>query len=235
VQTKDLLKSQEIIEDIISTFRDDFSKYRARMPALVLSEVFESVMQQAQGKFIYEHAAVETGNARVKQALDLLIMAGLAIPVTHSAANGIPIGAEINPKYRRIIPCDTGIFLHILGIEIAKILLSDDFKTVNQGALAEIHAGLELLKSGGTHARRQLYCWVREKAQSSAQIDYLIQSGSSIIPIEVKSGTQGGMKSLNIFMKEKNIKRGIRTSLENFAQEDKFDIYPLYAISNLYA
>jgi len=234
VQTRDLLKSHKIIEDIITTFRDDFSKYRAKMPALILNEVFESVMHQAQGKFIYERAAVETGNARVKQALDLLVMAGLVIPVTHSAANGIPIGAEINPKYRRIIPCDTGIFLHILGIDMAKILLADDFKTVNKGALAEIFAGLELIKNGGTHARRQLYCWSREKAQSSAQIDYLVQQGTEIVPVEVKSGAQGGMKSLEIFMKEKNISRGIRTSLENFAKREKFDIIPLYAISNLY-
>ena len=233
-QTRELLDSQKILEDIITNFRDDFSKYRTKMPALVLNEVFESVMNQAQGKFIYERAAVETGNARIKQALDLLIMAGLVIPVTHTAAGGIPLGAEINPKNRRIIPCDTGLFLHILGIDKSQILLTDEFKTINRGALAEIHTGLELVKNGGNHARRQLYCWSREKAQSSAQIDYLIQRGSAIIPIEVKSGTQGGMKSLNIFMKEKNILHGIRTSLENFAKKDNYDIYPLYAISNLY-
>lgn len=234
VQDRELLGSQKIIEDIITAFRDDFSKYRARMPSLIINEVFESVMRQAQGKFIYEKAAFQTGNARIKQALELLIMAGLAIPVTHSAANGIPLGAETNPKCRRIIPCDTGIFLHILGIDKSQILLADDFKTVNQGALAEIFAGLELLKNAANHARRQLYCWSREKAQSSAQIDYLIQQGSSIVPIEVKSGTQGGMKSLSIFMKEKNINYGIRTSLENFAYKDNLDIFPLYAISNLY-
>jgi predicted AAA+ superfamily ATPase len=204
------------------------------MPGLFLNEVFESVMKQADGKFIYEHAAEGAGNARVKQALDLLIMAGLAHPVTHSAANGIPLGAEANPKYRRIIPCDTGIFLHILGIEKSEILLARDFKAINRGTLAEIFAGLELLKNGSTHAQRQLYCWHREKAQSSAQIDYLIQRGSAIIPVEVKSGTQGGMKSLRLFMKEKNIRHGIRTSLENFSKKDGFDVYPLYAISNLY-
>jgi predicted AAA+ superfamily ATPase len=234
VQGRDLLHSQEVLEDLLTAFRDDFSKYRSKMPALVLNEVFESVMHQVEGKFVYERTATETGNARVKQALDMLIMAGLAHPVTHSAANGIPLGAEINPKYRRIIPCDTGIFLHILGIEKSDILLADNFAAVNRGALAEIFAGLELLKNGGTHARRQLYCWHREKAQSSAQIDYLIQQGSTIVPVEVKSGTQGGMKSLSIFMAEKNISRGIRTSLENFARKDDFDIYPLYAISNLY-
>jgi predicted AAA+ superfamily ATPase len=228
-----LLRSQETIEDLLVTFRDDFAKYRSRIPALLLNEVFESVMHQVDGKFIYERAALETGRVRVKQALELLSMAGLAHPVTHSAANGIPLGAETNAKYRRIIPCDTGIFLHVLGMASAELLLAEDFKAVNRGALAELFVGLELLKSSSTHAQRQLYCWHREKRQSSAQIDYLIQRGQRIIPIEVKSGTRGGMKSLNLFMKEKNIKAGIRTSLENFSREDNFDIYPLYAVSNL--
>ena len=234
VQSRDLLHSHEVLEDILVAFRNDFSKYRLRMPFLVLNEVFESVMHQAEGKFVYEHAATGIKNVRVKQALELLIMAGLAHPVTHSAANGIPLGAEANPKYRRIIPCDTGIFLHVLGIEKPDILLAKNFKAINRGALAEIFAGLELLKNGSTHARRQLYCWHREKYQSSAQIDFLIQKGLSITPIEVKSGTQGGMKSLKLFMQEKNICRGVRASLENFAEKDSFDIYPLYAISNLY-
>jgi predicted AAA+ superfamily ATPase len=198
-----------------------------------MDEVFGSVMHQTEGRCVYERAALEKGNVKVKQALDLLIMAGLVHPVTHSAANGIPLGAEANSKYRRIIPCDTGIFLHILGINTAEILIADDFKTVNRGALAEIFAGLELLKSSSTHIQRQLYCWHREKRQSGAQIDYLIQRSSAIVPIEVKSGTQGGMKSLQIFMQEKNIRRGVRTSLENFAREERFDIYPLYALSNL--
>jgi Holliday junction resolvase-like predicted endonuclease len=79
----------------------------------------------------------------------------------------------------------------------------------------------------------QLYCWVREKKQSSAQIDFLIQQGEQIVPIEVKAGTQGAMQSLRIFMEEKKIKKGIRTSLENFGQYENIDIYPMYAISNL--
>ena len=54
-----------------------------------------------------------------------------------------------------------------------------------------------------------------------------------IIPIEVKSGTQGSMQSLHLFMKEKNIKRGVRTSLENFGRYGDIDIYPLYAIGNI--
>ena len=69
--------------------------------------------------------------------------------------------------------------------------------------------------------------------RGNAQIDFLIQKGSNIIPIEVKAGTQGSMQSLRLFMKEKQIKRGVRTSLENFGCLDDIDIYPLYAIGNL--
>jgi len=188
-KNRNLLQSHEVLEDLLNTFRDDFSKYRSRMPSLILNEVFNSVMHQSEGKFIYEKAAIDVKNTQVKQALDLLIMAGLAHPVTHSDANGIPLGAEINPKYRRIIPCDTGIFMHILGIEKSEILLADDFKNINRGTVAEIFTGLELLKKSGNHSQQQLYCWHREKAQSSAQIDYLIQRGQDIIPIEVKSRT----------------------------------------------
>jgi hypothetical protein len=56
--------------------------------------------------------------------------------------------------------------------------------------------------------------------------------GDQIYPIEVKSGTQGAMQSLRVFMNEKRLAKGIRTSLENFCSYDDIDVYPLYAISN---
>jgi hypothetical protein len=60
-----------------------------------------------------------------------------------------------------------------------------------------------------------------------------VQKGSRIIPIEVKSGTQGSMQSLRLLMKEKHIERGVRTSLENFGRYEDIDVYPLYAIGNV--
>jgi predicted AAA+ superfamily ATPase len=176
---------------------------------------------------------VEARNSQVKEALDLLIMAGLVIPVTHTSANGIPLGAEANYKFRRIIFNDTGIFQRVLGLDAAELYFSDDFKTVNRGALAEIFVGLELLKGASCYNPIQLYYWQREKKQSNAQIDYLVQDGEQIVPIEVKSGTRGSMQSLNLFMAEKKLTRGVRTSLENFGKSGNIDIYPLYAISNL--
>lgn len=234
VKSQNILHCQEILTDLVISFRDDFSKYKKKVPGLRIAEVFESVAQQSEGKFIYEKVSTGLNNAQVKQALELLIMSGLIYPVTHTAANGIPLGAEINPKYRKMIFSDTGLFQRVLGLDTSHLIFADDFKTINRGAIAEIFVGLEILKSASCYDPKQLYCWAKEKNKGNAQVDYVVQVGEKIIPIEVKSGSQGAMQSLRIFMNEKNISTGIRTSLENFCSYDKIHVYPLYVISNIF-
>ena len=233
VHSQDLLKCQELLNDLVLTFRRDFHKYKQKIPGNRIAEVFQSVANQVNGKFIYEKAAIGASNYQVRQALDLLIKAGLVIPVTHTAANGIPLGAEKNSKYRRMLMCDTGLYQRTLGLDTAALLLSDDFKVVNRGAIAEMFVGLEIIKSTSPYEEAELYCWVREKKNSQAQVDFVVQKGEQIFPIEVKSGTQGSMQSLREFMNEKKTEKGIRTSLENFFQLENIDAYPMYAISNL--
>jgi len=233
IKNQDFIRCQNALNDILVSFRNDFAKYKKRVPAIRINEVFESVVKQAEGKFVYERAAVQSSNRQIKDALELLIMAGLVYPITHTAANGIPLGSEVNPKIQRMFLFDTGLFQRILGLNVSDILLSNDFKTINRGALAEIFVALELVKNASCYSPVGLYFWQRDKSQSKAQIDFLIQKHNQIIPIEVKSGTQGAMQSLRLFMTEKNIKRGIRTSLENFSCYENIEVFPMYAISNI--
>jgi predicted AAA+ superfamily ATPase len=233
VANRDFSRCQRILNDLLISFRTDFAKYKSRVPAARINEVFEAVANQAGGKFVYEHAAEQASNRQIKDALELLIMAGLVYPVTHTSANGIPLGAEINPKFRRMFLFDTGIFQRILGLDVSHILLANDFKAINGGVLSEIFVGLELLKASPCYYPAALYYWQREKYQSNAQIDFVIQKNEQIIPVEVKSGTKGSMQSLFLFLNEKKLEYGVRTSIENFAQYDKVKVYPLYAISNI--
>jgi predicted AAA+ superfamily ATPase len=198
-----------------------------------INEVFSSVSQQVEGKFVYEHVSQNLNNEQVKKSLELLLMAGLCYQVTHASADGLPLGAGINPKYRRIIPFDTGVYQRILNLNISDILLSSDFDTINKGAVAEIFVGCELKKNASCYSDEELYCWVREKKNANAQIDFVVQRSETIVPIEVKSGKQGKMQSMWVFMKEKESSYGIRTSLENFAKYQNIHIYPLYAIGNI--
>jgi len=232
IKTGSLLKSQMALDDLITTFRGDFAKYKKRTSSIYIENIFESVAHQVDGKFVYERVA-HLNNSQVKKSLELLIMAGLVIPVTHSSANGIPLGAEANFKRRRMLLLDTGMFLRILDFDASQIAIADDFKAINMGSLAEMFVGLEILKASSCYMPHQLFYWHREKKQSTAQVDYVIQKNSRIIPIEVKSGLKGAMPSLRLFMQEKNSEAGIIASLENFGEIDNVEIYPLYAISNI--
>ena len=72
-----------------------------------------------------------------------------------------------------------------------------------------------------------------KRRNSSAEIDYLIESGQDIIPIEVKRGVQGGLKSMNIFIDGKKVKYGIKVSQHHFDILDKIKSVPLFAIEKI--
>ena len=120
-----------------------------------------------------------------------------------------------------------------LKLDISKLFLGETLEQINRGSLAEMFAGLEIIKKMPCFSSVQLYYWQREQRGSQAEVDYLIENGTNIVPIEVKAGTRGAMQSLHLFIEEKNVERGVRTSLENFGKIDKIDIYPIYAISNI--
>ncbi|MDR1951859.1 MAG: ATP-binding protein [Bacteroidales bacterium] len=230
-ENQDIMACQIALNDLINSLKSDFSKYKARVPEMRITTAFESVVNQAGGRFNFSKAE-QLNYYQVKESIELLEKAGLIIPVIHSSANGIPLGAEVNFKKQKIILLDTGIFQHLLGLKLSDVLFSNDIEVVNKSAIAEMFVGLELIKSAPFDRPRNLYFWTREKEKSKAEVDYVLQLGRKIIPIEVKSGKTGKMQSMHLFIEEKKSEYGIRTSLENFSQYDKIKVYPLYAIAN---
>jgi uncharacterized protein len=233
VENRDLLKVQEILDDIIISLKSDFSKYKKRVPTIRITEVFESVIAQNGGKFKFANAASNASQVQIKETVELLIMAGLVIPVTHSSANGIPLGAEADVKKRKIILFDTALFQRILGLNIGELLANKSFEMINKGAIAEMFFGLEWLKYGTPTQSENLYYWHRESTNGNAEIDYVVQKGENIVPIEIKASTKGSMQSMFQFLKEKKIAKGIRISLENFSTYENIEVIPIYAISTL--
>jgi len=233
VNSKDLLEVQRVLNDLLISVQADFAKYKTRVPGARLVEVFNAVARQMAIKFTYSYPNATLNNLQIKEALELLKMAGLVYAVTHSAANGIPLGAEINPKKIKYLLFDTGIFQRILGLNIADLLISDDFNAINKGNIAELFVGLELLKAESCYQKTDLFYWQREAKNSQAEVDYVCQFNNAIVPVEVKAGTKGSMQSLYLFLKEKKLSFGFRLSLENFSKMEQINILPVYAVSNL--
>lgn len=233
VESNDLTKCQRTLNDLVVAYKDDFKKYRKRISEERLSMVLESVARQREGRFVYSNVNDNLSLSQVKLTLEMLIKAGLVYPVVHTAANGIPLGAEVNERYQRMAIFDTGILLRMLGVNLAEIFSQGIENMVNKGSLAEIFVAGELVKTSSCYEPPQLFCWHREKKDSQAEVDFVIQRNADIIPIEVKSGTRGSMQSLRIFMSEKHSPYGIRTSLENFSNYENIKVFPLYAVGNV--
>jgi hypothetical protein len=231
---RDFREAQIVIDRLINGLDDDFAKYKKHVPTYRLREVFQAVTSQSGNKFTLSKASDSASLDQIKTSLDLLEMAGLIHKVKHSNANGLPLGAGVNQKKFKVLMFDHGIFQRILGLELAQYLLKDDFETINKGNLAEQFAGTELIKHMDPQNKTMLYYWHREKKGSTAEVDYIIQKSDRLVPIEVKSGMQGKMQSLWMFLKEKNPGPGLRISLENFSHYPGIDVYPLYAIGNLF-
>lgn len=250
VESHDYLQCQEVQDDILVSYEDDFPKYRKQADVNLLRSVLHSAAVQTAKKFVYTQVG-DYKTAEVKRALNLLILAGLLIPVTHTSANVLPLGSESDQSYRKILFFDCGLMLRLLGITMGdttmlttQVLTATASDLVNKGFMAELVAGLELLHYMTPNLRHELYYWVRMSKNSQAEIDYLLPSCLSVLPVEVKAGSQGGMKSLWMFMREKHLSEAVRCSLENFGEFTYTDnedagavrhvgICPLYAISQL--
>lgn len=229
---KDINECQNVLNDLIISYKTDFAKYKKRVPPLRITEVFNSVAKQSGSKFIYSRTESKSDIQQIKTAAELLVMAGLVIPVTHSSSNGIPLGAEANLKKRKLLIFDTGILQRLLGLDIRNLLFQNDFDAINKGAIAEVFAGLEILKAMSCYEKNDLYFWQREAVSSSAEVDYVLQIKDKVIPVEVKSAKKGSMKSLYIFLEEKKSEYGVRLSMENFSSYKNVYVFPLYAAGN---
>lgn len=250
-ETHDYLLCQEVQDDIIIGYESDFPKYKKKIAPQLLAATMRSAATQVTNKFVYAQVPGNKKTADVKKALDLLIKAGIVIPVTHTDANGLPLGDEADESYRKLLLLDTGLMLRLLNMTMGNtstitthILTATAADLVNKGPMAEMLAGLELLHYRSPNLRHDLFYWVRQAKNSLAEIDYLLSRDMKVLPLEVKAGVQGGMKSLWDFMRDKKLSQAIRCSLEDFGHFDYIDskadnavrhveIVPLYAISQI--
>ena len=249
-ETTDFLKCQQVHQDIILTYEDDFNKYGRRVNPELLRLTLHGVCHQIGQKLTFSRISEGYRSAQIREALNLLTLAGLVIPVVGTSANGVPLDAESDEKRAKYLFLDSGLLLAILHLDgqlghdlIKLIMTATPQDLINKGSITEMVAGLEISRYKSPVMRPRLFYW-EKTGNSIAEIDYLSIRSMKVLPIEIKAGTQGGMKSLWIFMREKHLNNAVRCSLENFGSFDYIDhdddnairhvdICPLYALSQL--
>ena len=172
--------------------------------------VFNKIPQILGEKFKYSNISREDKSTVIKEALNNLVLSRIINKVNHTNANGLPLGAESNEDHFKTYFLDLGLVTSILDLNILNFSSQEDLTIINSGKIAEQFIAQHLLYFHELYEDPKLYYWNREQKGSSAEIDFIVALNGKIIPIEVKAGSSGSLKSLHYFLNEKHLNLGVR-------------------------
>jgi uncharacterized protein len=235
VNSKNPDTTRDVQKQLIETYRADFPKYAKKHQLKYLEPLFAQIPHFIGDQFKYSSIHGGYKKRELAPCLDLLCHANVVHRITHSAGNGVPLGAEVNLEWFKTIFLDVGISLAILELDLRAWFLNPDKDLINRGSIVEAFVGQELLCYSTPKWKNQLYFWKRDTAGATAEVDYLYDDRGVIVPIEVKSGVGTTLRSMHQFLTEHEASPfGIRFWSQNYlSKRDKLDSRPLYAVATL--
>ena len=139
-----------------------------------------------------------------------MCLARIITKVFHSHANGIPLAAEKNERFFKMMLLDVGLLLTQLSLIPTEIEQIGELNLVNNGALAEQFIGQHLYQAQPHYRAPELFYWARERKSSSAEVDYVITDDlNHVVPVEIKAGSTGRLRSLQIMVLEKSLPQAV--------------------------
>ena len=213
IDTQDLSKVFDVHTSIIDTYRDDFTKYATQGDLLRLHRVFDYIPISVGNRIKYVRIDPHEQARDISNALDLLAKAQVIMKTYHTDASGIPVRASIDRRKFKTYFMDCGLMNSMCGIQW---ISPDDLKTkdfVNKGRVAEQFIAQHIAFLGKSNKSPSLTYWLREGRSSNAEVDFVLQLGQSIVPVEVKAGKSGSLKSMLQFAHQKQIPVAIRFDL----------------------
>lgn len=224
---KNLRETQRLQSNLLATYRNDFGKYASRARIEILNVLLDKMPAILATGLKYSKIDPDTRSSVIKEGIQLLNYAGLIYHCYSTSAAGIPLNATLNYKKNKLFFLDIGL---ITGqTQSAQAILSDqDITLINHGALTEQFVAQELLAASEFHRCGELFHWSRDKSQSEAEVDFVTDINSRIIPIEVKGGSSKRLKSLLMLMENKKLPFGVRISQLPLQLEENILSVPLY-------
>lgn len=207
----DFLEGQRILASIATTLQDDFAKYGTRVQQRSMRQVLHFVPRNIGQKVRYVNINRDVRAGELKTAMELLELSRIVSLVRHSSGNGVPLGAEASGSYFKPLLLDIGLCNNLCGLSLPD---ATDLLGSQEGRLAEQFIGQELRALPPSFEERPLFYWHREAKNANAEVDYLYAHGNNIIPVEVRSGTSGSLKSVHMFLAEKKRTLAVRFNMD---------------------
>ncbi|MCL2041288.1 MAG: ATP-binding protein [Bacteroidales bacterium] len=232
-ENKDITSIPNIYESLIATYFDDVEKYAKNANQVQLvRHAIRSSFYEAGTRIRYQGFGASSYNSReiseVLRMLEKTMLIHLVFPTTQTSAPFMP-DVKKSPKLQAL---DTGMVNYFSGLQ-KELFGTKDLNSHYQGKIAEHIVGQEMLSSN-YNVLNALHFWVREKKQSDAEVDFLYKFDGQVIPVEVKSGTYGKLRSLHQFLELSEISTAVRFYAGPFqVEEHKLSTGKLFKLINI--
>lgn len=231
-ENKDFNEVRAIQKRILVAYEQDFSKHAPNEIVPKIRMLWNSIPSQLareNKKFIYGLVR-EGGRAReYETAIMWLSDCGLVHKVSRVNAAGIPLKAYVDLKAFKLFIVDVGLLGCMTGLRQRTLLDGDDFFVEFKGALTEQYVCQQLK----TIEDLGVYYYTNDRG--SCEIDFVVDTGEQILPIEVKAEINLRAKSLKTYRERFEPELSVRTSMADYKKEDWLLNLPLYAIENIAA
>ena len=221
VKHKDPAKIAQIQRELIEIYENDFSKHNGKVNSGRILMVFRSIVSQlakANEKFMYG-AVREGGRARdFEEAIEWLVSAGMLNRVYNVSKMEHPLAAFDKLDQFKLFVFDTGLLKQMAGIDNSAILLKSDYQF--KGPLTENFVLQQL--------RGQFEVEPRYYSDKNGEIDFVLQYGTEIIPIEAKGGEDKSAPSFKRYIAEKQPEHALRFSKRGYRKDGYITNLPLY-------
>lgn len=218
-------------QQILTGYREDFSKHQEAAPSglpLRLGQVWDSIPAQLarENKKFFYGAVKKSGRGRdFELAIRWLVDTCLALKVSRVSAVEYPLVMFEDLEAFKLYLLDVGLLGAMTGLDPSVVLDGNMLFATAKGAFAEQFACQELIAAGCSP-----FYW--SAPNSTAELDFVVQAGAEVLPIEVKSGRNLRAKSLQAAMKRFGLEKGLRFSTLPPKRDGAIADWPLYAIGS---
>ncbi len=222
-ETNDLQGIKNIQDDLLYTYEQDFKKYQPSINTDCLIDVLDNATKFMGNQIIYTKLSERFTSPTIKKGVDLLRTARLLHSVQNVSVSGLPLTAS--GKQFKLFFLDVGLLLRKSNLEYQNLYIKRELTAAFQGMLVEQFVAQQLI----TQTDQQVFYWARTESGASSEVDFVMVQEGKIIPIEVKSGKSGSLRSLHYLLdKYPNIENAIVFSQAETGVNDKIQFVPIY-------
>ncbi len=213
IETHDYNEVIEVQNEILDDYSDDFSKHAPLTDVPKIRWIWDSVpvqLAKENNKFIFSHVKEGKRSAELEDALQWLVDAGLLVKAELVEKPELPLEGAADKTYFKVYMSDIGLLRAKSKVSVNTILEETDLYVRYKGAFAENYV-LNELKSLG----KELFFW---RSGNTAEVDFIYEEESEIVPVEVKAADNTQAKSYRQFCKKYQPKKGLKLSRKNIAE-----------------